>query len=272
MIIVLSFIIGAILFLVKPVSIGSGLENFFYGGAFGFVVFGLPAIITGSTDQKWVDSLKGINLKSKHSMFLSLVSMTMAGIVSILGTAVGHIIHYDLFVNSILFGCVLAFAFNILVIWSTTRMRLYKSVLISILQPLIMIGMFIITSFLNNIVDIYELGIIGTIFKVIIASIIDVGVSETLTSTVPIYYAKHDYVNLNHLIKNSLIITMGFAIIFTGFIWIWPEGFLAPYNFNEIDITDFVINALRLYSLFFLTSLLPSLLIFYYEAIEISAF
>ena len=172
MIIVLSFIIGAILFLVKPVSIGSGLENFFYGGAFGFVVFGLPAIITGSTDQKWVDSLKGINLKSKHSMFLSLVSMTMAGIVSILGTAVGHIIHYDLFVNSILFGCVLAFAFNILVIWSTTRMRLYKSVLISILQPLIMIGMFIITSFLNNIVDIYELGIIGTIFKVIIASII----------------------------------------------------------------------------------------------------
>ena len=48
----------------------------------------------------------------------------------------------------------------------------------------------------------------------IIASIIDVGVSETLTSTVPIYYAKHDYVNLNHLIKNSLIITVGFAIIF----------------------------------------------------------
>ena len=42
--------------------------------------------------------------------------------------------------------------------------------------------------------------------------------------------------------------------------------------FNEIDIADFVINALRLYSLFFLTSLLPSLLIFYYEAIEISAF
>lgn len=106
----------------------------------------------------------------------------------------------------------------------------------------------------------------------IIASIIDVGVSETLTSTVPIYYAKHDYVNLNHLIKNSLIITVGFAIIFTGFIWIWPEGFLALYNFNEIDIADFVINALRLYSPFFLTSLIPSLLIFYYEAIERSAF
>ena len=172
MIIVTSFIIGSVLFLVKPMSIGSGLENFLYGGAFGFVVFGLPAIITGSTDQKWVDSLNGINLKTKHSMFLALVSMTLAGIVSIIGTAVGHFLHWDLFVNSILFGSVLAFAFNILVIWSTTRIRLFKSVLIAIIQPLLMIGMLIITSFLNNIESVFELGIIGTIFKVIIASII----------------------------------------------------------------------------------------------------
>ena len=171
-IIVMSFIIGSVLFLVKPMSLGSGLENFLYGGAFGFVVFGLPAIITGSTDQKWVDSLHGINLKAKHSMFLALVSMTLAGIVSIIGTAVGHFLHWDLFVNSILFGSVLAFAFNILVIWSTTRIRLFKSVLIAIIQPLLMIGMLIITSFLNNIESVFELGIIGTIFKVIIASII----------------------------------------------------------------------------------------------------
>lgn len=41
----------------------------------------------------------------------------------------------------------------------------------------------------------------------VIASIVDMGVSETLTSIVPIYYSKHDYVNLNHLIKNALIIT-----------------------------------------------------------------
>ena len=46
-IIVMSFIIGSVIFLVKPMSLGSGLENFLYGGAFGFVVFGLPAIIAG---------------------------------------------------------------------------------------------------------------------------------------------------------------------------------------------------------------------------------
>lgn len=170
MIIVLSFIIGAVLFLVKPMSLGSGLENFFYGGAFGFVVYGLPAIITGATDQKWVSTLKGINLKMKHSMFLALVSMTMAGVISIIGTIIGNILHFDLFINSILFGIVIAFAFNILVIWSVTRIRLIKSVLVAIIQPLLMIGVLIITSFLNNLESVFELGIFTTFFKVIIAS------------------------------------------------------------------------------------------------------
>ncbi len=172
MIIILSFIIGVLLFLLQPVSVGNGLEDFFYGGAFGFVVFGLPAIITGSTDQLWVESLNGINLKAKHSMFLALVSMSIAGIVGILGTAVGLIFNMDLFFNSILFGCVIAFGFNILVILATTRIKLFNSFIIAIIQPLLMIGMLIITSFLNNIDYIFSLGYITTIFKVLIASVI----------------------------------------------------------------------------------------------------
>ena len=172
MIIILSFIIGVLLFLLQPVSVGNGLEDFFYGGAFGFVVFGLPAIITGSTDQLWVESLNGINLKAKHSMFLALVSMSLAGIVGIIGTGVGLIFNMNLFFNSILFGCVIAFGFNILVILATTRIKLFNSFIIAIIQPLLMIGMLIITSFLNNIDYIFSLGYITTIFKVIIASVI----------------------------------------------------------------------------------------------------
>ena len=172
MIIILSFITGVLLFLLQPVSVGNGLEDFFYGGAFGFVVFGLPAIIVGSTDQLWVESLNGINLKAKHSMFLALVSMSLAGIVGIIGTAVGLIFNMDLFFNSVLFGCVFAFGFNILVILATTRIKLINSFFIAIIQPLLMIGMLIITSFLNNIEDIFALGYISTFFKVIIASVI----------------------------------------------------------------------------------------------------
>ncbi|MBO7443325.1 MAG: DUF2070 family protein, partial [Methanobrevibacter sp.] len=169
---ILSFITGVLLFLLQPVNVGNGLEDFFYGGAFGFVVFGLPAIITGSTDQLWVESLNGINLKAKHSMFLALVSMSLAGIVGIIGTAVGLIFNMDLFFNSILFGCVIAFGFNILVILATTRIKLFNSFIIAIIQPLLMIGMLIITSFLNNIDYLFSLGYITTIFKVIIASVI----------------------------------------------------------------------------------------------------
>lgn len=102
----------------------------------------------------------------------------------------------------------------------------------------------------------------------VIASIVDVGVSETLTSIVPLYYSKHDYLNLNHLVKNSLLISGSCAIILMGVMWVWPQGFLALYNFNHSEIADFVINALRLYSLFFIVSVLPNLLVFYYEAIE----
>jgi len=102
----------------------------------------------------------------------------------------------------------------------------------------------------------------------VIASIVDVVVSETLTSIVPIYYTKHDYVNLNHLLRNSLIINFTFAIIMMAILWIWPQGFLSLYNFNQIDIAGFVINALKLYSFFFIVSVLPNLLVFYYEAIE----
>ena len=102
----------------------------------------------------------------------------------------------------------------------------------------------------------------------VIASIIDVGIAETLTSIVPIYYAKHDYANLKHLIKISFIISIAFAVILTAAIWIWPDAFLALYNFNHKDIGEFAKHALQLYSFLFLFSILPSILVFYYEAIE----
>ena len=102
----------------------------------------------------------------------------------------------------------------------------------------------------------------------VLAGIVNFGISETLASIVPIYYSKHDYVNLNHLIKNSFLYSGFFALIFMLIIWVWPEGFLALYNFNKPEIASFAINSLRLFSPYFLLSIVPTLLIFYYEAIE----
>ena len=41
----------------------------------------------------------------------------------------------------------------------------------------------------------------------LIISILVVGISETLSSIVPVYYTHNDYLNLNHLIKRSLLAT-----------------------------------------------------------------
>ena len=95
-IVLLSFVFGSIIFLITPVIIGSTLENIFYGGAFGFAVFGIPTIISGSTDQFWVNSMKGINLKMRHSLFLSLISMTIASLVR---SSFGICIQYSGFVD-----------------------------------------------------------------------------------------------------------------------------------------------------------------------------
>lgn len=104
--------------------------------------------------------------------------------------------------------------------------------------------------------------------SLVIASIVDVGISETLTSIVPIYYTKHDFVNLNHLIRTALMISLISASALIAFFWIWPEGFLALYNFNQTNVADLATTALRLYSLSFIFAILPNMLIFYYEAIE----
>ena len=78
----------------------------------------------------------------------------------------------------------------------------------------------------------------------VLGSIVDIGISETLTSIVPIYYAKHDYANINHLIRLSLIITVICAVVLTVITWVWPQGFLALYNFNHFFWGNMIMNAI----------------------------
>ncbi len=137
------------------------------------------------------------------------------------------------------------------------------------------IGIFdVIFVYIMNLFLVSTLGDLGlTTYMVcmdilVIGSIVDVGISETLTSIVPVYYSKHDYLNLKHLIKSSLLMAFAFAVVLTVFIWVWPDAFLALYRFDHMEISGFVIHAIQLYSLFFVLSVLPSMLVFYYEAIE----
>jgi putative membrane protein len=172
----ISFIVGIVLFVINPenlISSSTGIgiiEKIFFGGTYGFGVLGLSSIVSGAIMQQWVRSLKGINLKTKHAMFLVMISMVFLSIVAILGSIFSHVFHGDYLITSILFGCVLIFAFSILVLWTTSSIGFIKSAIIAALQPLFVISMLIVLTALNYTDAISEVTWLVWFFKIIVAS------------------------------------------------------------------------------------------------------
>lgn len=168
----ISFIVGSIIFLINPMNVNTLLEKILFGGMFGFGIFGVSSICSGAIGQQWISSMKGINLKTKHSMLLALISMVIICICAIIGSIVSVLIHTNLLINSILFGCVLVFAFMIFVLWSTSKLGLYKSAFIACIQPMLVLAMLIVALFLGEAETTLEFGIISFLVKLIVANII----------------------------------------------------------------------------------------------------
>ena len=170
--ILISFLIGSAYYLIDLTPNQGILEDFLCGGLFGFAVLGISSIMSGALNQQVISSLHGINLKIKHSMFLSGLSMTILGIFVLLGCIVSRIIHIDIFINSMLFACVLIYGFNTLVFWATSKVRFTVAALTGFIQPVLIIAMYISISFIF--VDTSFMGpiIFQIILKALVASII----------------------------------------------------------------------------------------------------
>lgn len=174
----LSFIGGAIIFTIypdiagNPILAGNFLEKAIYGGAIGFAIFGISGIMSGAIIRLWVDKFKGRNVKAKHAMFISLLSTILSIIICIIGATFSLLFNGDLLINSILFSCVLLFAFTILVIWGTSNISLIKSAIISAVQPVLTVSMLVVVVFLANTGSIEPLGLLALSIKIIIANII----------------------------------------------------------------------------------------------------
>ena len=104
--------------------------------------------------------------------------------------------------------------------------------------------------------------------SLLIISILIIGIADTLTSIIPVYYSQDDYRTVNSLIQRSVIYALLCAVIFTAFIWITPQTYLTIYNLQNVSYLPLITNALRIYSLLFIPSVFGTILIFYYEAIE----
>ena len=147
-IIIISFLIGSSFYLIDIIPNHGIIEDFIYGGLYGIVVFGITSLMSGFLNQQVISKLHGINLKIKHSMFLSGLSMTFLGIVIVSGCAVSWFIHQDIFLNSMLFGCVLIYGFNTLVFWATSKVRFAIAAITGLIQPVLILAMYTLITFL----------------------------------------------------------------------------------------------------------------------------
>ena len=171
-IIILSFLLGSCIYLIDLTPNHGIIEEFIFGGLYGLVVFGITSMMSGFLNQQVISMLHGINLKIKHSMFLSCLSMTFLGIVIIAGCLVSWFINTDIFINSMLFGCVLIYGFNTLVFWATSKVRFSIAAITGLIQPILILAMFTLITFLF--IDTSFMGpvILQITIKAIVAAII----------------------------------------------------------------------------------------------------
>ena len=168
---ILSFLTGIIYFLVNPQN--SLSNNIFMEGICTFIIFGVSSILSGSLNQYGVKVLHGINLKMKHSMFLSLTSMFFICFILVCGGLVSTIFNMNLYTNSLLFGCVIVYGFNTLVLWSTTQIGFTKSAIIGLIQPILILAMLVLLLFLWSDPSVFTTPlIINIVIKILIAFII----------------------------------------------------------------------------------------------------
>lgn len=170
-IIIISFLIGGVCFVIDYFP-SVGILEFLAGGFFGVFVFGLSSIMSGALNPQAIHALHGINVKIKHSMFICASTMTFLGLILVAGSIIGKIFHVDLFFNSLLFGCVLIFGFNTLVFWATAKVGFSKAFVTALIQPLLILAMYILITFFGSDISFIGPVIDQIIIKAVVAGII----------------------------------------------------------------------------------------------------
>lgn len=169
----LSFILGCIVSALEPSDNYSLLYSIIYGGAAGFLIFGVTSIMSGAVTQPMINALEGRHMKMKQSMFLSLLSMLIVGFVYLVGSLISKFTIYSYTIDALVYGCVIIFAIRILVLWGTSNINFFKSLPAAATQPTLIISMVIVIVSLSSITtNIGYFSILALLIKIFIASLI----------------------------------------------------------------------------------------------------
>ncbi len=169
------FIVSFLTGIIYDVFVFKGLfsSDLLISGLIGFLILGVSSFLSGSLNQQGVKILHGINLKIKHSMFLSLLSLVIISIMLIIGGLICNLLNIDASLNLLLFSCVLVYGINTLVLWSTTKIGFIKSAIIGSLQPLLILAILILLLFLSSESALFSTPtFINIVIKTIIACVI----------------------------------------------------------------------------------------------------
>ena len=168
----ISIIIGSVTYVINLFPSFGLLESIISGGLFGLIVLGFSSIMSGALNQQVISVLHGINLKIKHSMFLCALSMTFLGLILIGGTILSRIFNTNLFLNSLLFGCVIIYGFNTLVFWTTSKVRFSIAATAGLIQPVLILALYTLVTFLTTDTSFIGPAILQITIKAMIAAII----------------------------------------------------------------------------------------------------
>ncbi|CEA12729.1 DUF2070 family protein [Methanobacterium formicicum] len=167
----LSFLTGAIAAYLEPLS--SIFDSIVYGGSAGFLIFGLTSIMDGAITQPVINAMEGRHMKMKQSMFVSLLTMVLVALVYIVGSLVSTFTVYSYIIDALILGCVLAFGVRIFIIWGTSNIGAIRSILVSAIQPVLILSMVVVIVFLTSITtNIGSFSILAVALKGIIAGLI----------------------------------------------------------------------------------------------------
>ena len=102
----------------------------------------------------------------------------------------------------------------------------------------------------------------------LIASMLIMGLIETFTTIIPVYYNQHDYKNINYLYNKTVKYAMVFSVAFTAILLLAPDLFLMLYKYNVSANASQYRFALRLFAITIIPSVHATIYIMYFEAIE----
>ena len=101
-----------------------------------------------------------------------------------------------------------------------------------------------------------------------IISIFIIGISQSMSPIISLYYKEKDYCGVDYVIKKSFKMMVVVDIAFFALLTIYPQIMIFIFNVQNPEYTPYILNALRIFSLSYLLTGTNFLYIYYTQAIQ----